>query len=111
LLGCKVPANLFFFFHPKQTSSVQHLSTCEQILTFSNKFFFSVLYGTLLHMLPLRFHCVGERCGRTQSRIGKRLRSTGIDSKESILWYDHSIYRNGPPGYIDWRNRFLGIDS
>ncbi len=26
-------------------------------------------------------------------------------------WYDNPIWRTCPKGYIDWRNRFLGIDS
>ncbi len=34
------------------------------------------------------------------ARIGKRLRSPGMDSKESI-W----------PTYVAWRNQFLGINS
>jgi hypothetical protein len=25
--------------------------------------------------------------------------------------YDNPIWRTGPPDYIDWRNRFLWIDS
>jgi hypothetical protein len=25
--------------------------------------------------------------------------------------YDNTFYRSGPPGYIGWRYRFLGIDS
>jgi hypothetical protein len=40
------------------------------------------------------------------------LRSPGIDSQPGrLVWYDNSIYRTGPPGYIFSRNRFLRIDS
>jgi hypothetical protein len=54
-----------------------------------------------------------------KAQICKRLRSIGIDSKESIPpglcslagRYDSPIWRTGPPGYIGRRNRFLGIDS
>jgi hypothetical protein len=42
----------------------------------------------------------------------------GIDSKESISpawlypgWPVQPYWRTGPPGYIGWRNRFIGIDS
>jgi hypothetical protein len=38
------------------------------------------------------------------------LRSPGIDSSMAGL-YDNPICRTCPPGYIGWRNRFLGIDS
>ncbi len=37
------------------------------------------------------------------------LRSRGIDSQPREGRYP--IWRTGPPGYIAWRNRFLGIDS
>jgi hypothetical protein len=54
-----------------------------------------------------------------RARIYKRLRSPGIDSKESVppayaAWRTgttNSVIIPGPPGYIIWRNRFLGIDS
>ncbi len=38
------------------------------------------------------------------------LRSPGIDSQPGPR-YDNPIWPTGPPGYISWRNRFLGIDS
>ncbi len=69
---------------------------------------------------PPRMACLPSvRPVRTSSfsrvRICKRLRSPGIDSKESIPtaygvagWYDNHICRPGPPGLIGWRNRFLG---
>jgi hypothetical protein len=38
------------------------------------------------------------------------LRRPGIDSQPSGPVRD-PICRTGPPGYIGWRNRFLGIDS
>ncbi len=38
-----------------------------------------------------------------------------LGAQESILslagLYDNPIWRTGPPGYIGWRNGFLGIDS
>jgi hypothetical protein len=54
-----------------------------------------------------------------RDRICKALRSPGIDSKESIPrqpmclagWYDKLLglsYYTGQPGYIGWRNQFLG---
>ncbi len=48
------------------------------------------------------------------ARICKRLRRPGIDSKEStplacVAWVRQSyLTYTGPPGYIVWRNRFLG---
>jgi hypothetical protein len=38
------------------------------------------------------------------------LRRPGIDSQLGGP-VRNPIYRTGPPGYIGWRNRFLGIDS
>ncbi len=38
------------------------------------------------------------------------LRSSGIDSLPAGR-NDNPIWRTRPPGYIGWRNRFLGIDS
>jgi hypothetical protein len=38
------------------------------------------------------------------------LRRPGIDSQPGGP-VRNPIYRTGPPGYIGWRNRFLGIDS
>ena len=60
-------------------------------------------------------------CGRRaptelqfRARICKRLRSLGIVSASLCSLagrYDNTICRNGPLGYIGWRNRFLEIDS
>jgi hypothetical protein len=61
-------------------------------------------WGRSLPLKNLRLKWVGET---PRARICKRLRRPGIDSKESIC----SICSSGPPDYIAWRNRFLGIDS
>jgi hypothetical protein len=37
-----------------------------------------------------------------------------VETKRITVWrprYDNPIFSYGPPGYIGWRNRFLGIDS
>jgi hypothetical protein len=53
--------------------------------------------------------------GMNRARIFKLLRSPGINS--SFLWSSGGLVQQiglsytGTPGYIDWRNRFLGIDS
>jgi hypothetical protein len=40
---------------------------------------------------------------RPELEFLKRLWGLGTEEEEG--------YRTGPPGYIDWRNSFLGIDS
>jgi hypothetical protein len=40
---------------------------------------------------------------RTELEFLKSLWGLGTEEEEG--------YRNGPPGYIGWRNSFLGIDS
>jgi hypothetical protein len=50
----------------------------------------------------------------SRARIFKHLRGAGIDSVGLCCFasrYENPIYRTGLPGYIGWRNRFLGIDS
>jgi hypothetical protein len=39
----------------------------------------------------------------SRARIFKKSRGLGTEEEEG--------YRTGPPGYIGWRNSFLGIDS
>jgi hypothetical protein len=45
----------------------------------------------------------GGDCTYTELEFLKRLWGLGTEEEEG--------YRNGPPGYIGWRNSFLGIDS
>jgi hypothetical protein len=53
-------------------------------------------------------------CIQYRARICKRFRSPGTDSASLCSLaggYDNPICPIGPPGYIGWRNRCLGIDS
>ncbi len=56
-----------------------------QVTIFYANFCFLVLYSTLLHLPPLDFTLLEDVGYESWARIFKRLRSPGIDSKESIL--------------------------
>jgi hypothetical protein len=49
-----------------QKRSSAHLHPLQFFLSGIFKYIFSVLYSTLLHLPPLRFHCVGRCCDRNQ---------------------------------------------
>ncbi len=55
------------FFDYTYESMHRHNSVLRKLL-FKGGFFwiFDVRYSTLLHLPPLRFHCVGGGCHRTQ---------------------------------------------
>jgi hypothetical protein len=86
----------------------------------------ATLFGDWLCVVPRE----GEREGRTERQKAKLSsdkepqllihisepvfvdlsRIPGNDSQPAGR-YDNPIYRTGPPGYIGFQNRFLGIDS
>ncbi len=59
-----------------------------------------------VYILPSLSAC----CVTTEPVFVDLLRRPGIDS-QPVGPVRNLICRTGPPGYIGWRNRFLGIDS
>ncbi len=53
---------------------------------------------------------VFQKLSRTEPVFVDLLRGPGIDSQPGGP-VRNPICRTGPPGYIGWRNRFLGIDA